>query len=426
MRTIASGATGSAPRPDPGSGLTGSRGSTESRYRWLVLVIGVAAQAALASFHQGLPAIGPALEQHFHIGLVAAGVLLSSVALGVAATLAVWGIAADRFGERVVLAAGLGGAAVALAAAALAAAALANGYPLTLGALVSAGMLGSVANSASGRAVMSWFGARERGLALGIRQMATPLGGGLAALVLPLAATRWGVPAAFWVLAGFCALAAAACAAGLRRSPALPHATTGTRGPLRDPRLWRLATGGALIVAGQLSLVGYLVLFLSTHRGLAPVAAAAIFTGCQLAGALARVGAGAWSDRLGERIRPMRWLALLGAGLLAATGLLVDAPLGLLVPVIAAATVVNMSTNGLAFTATGELAGMERAATAMGFQNTFLFISGTAAPIAFGAIAALGGWRAGFSFLVVTALAGWLVLTPLIAAERRGWEPTAA
>ena len=91
-----------------------------------------------------------------------------------------------------------------------------------------------------------------------------------------------------------------------------------------------------------------------------------MLTVCQFLGAGTRVSAGILSDRLGERIRPMRWLALAGVALLLASALLVDAPLALLVPVLALTTVINMSTNGLAFTATGEMAGLERAGAAMG------------------------------------------------------------
>ncbi len=391
-------------------------------YRWLVLAIGVLAQSALASFHQGLPSIGPALEHFFGVSLVQTGALFSAVALGIAGSLAAWGILADRLGERAVLTAGLLGA-----AAALATAAVAGGYGATFVALVAAGLLGACANAASGRAVMAWFAAKERGLALGIRQMATPLGGGLAALALPFAAACWGVPAAFWVLSAFCALAATACGLGLRRAPVDRKAAAGAgRSPLLDRRLWRLATGGSLIVAGQLSLVSYLVLFLSEERHWALAAAAAILTASQFLGAGARVGAGVWSDRLGERIWPMRWLALAGAALLAMCAVLVQAPLVVLVPILLLTTVVNMSTNGLAFTATGELAGVQRAGAAMGFQNTFLFVSGTIAPIAFGAAVTGLGWRFGFALLAAAGLAGWFLLAPLTRVERAGWREAVA
>jgi sugar phosphate permease len=385
------------------------------RYRWLVLVVGVVAQASLSAFHQGLPAIGPELQRHFHVGLVETGALLSAVAAGITLTLAIWGSLADRFGERAVLAAGLSGAAVFLAAAGFA-----GSYAVMFACLVAAGMLGSCANAASGRAVMAWFESRERGMALGIRQMATPLGGAAAAATLPLLAFRFGLAGAFWGLAAACLTAALACGLALRRRGAVRPGRA-SRSPLRDRRIWRLATSGALIVAGQLSLITYLVLFLNQHRGLGLAAAALVLTACQLAGAGARVLAGIWSDRLGERIRPMRWLAVLGGGLLVATALLVEAPLWVLVPVLVVTTVVCMSTNGLAFTATGELAGAERAGVAMGFQNTWLFISGALGPILFGAVVTALNWSAGFVLVAVLALGGWLLLAPLARQERAGW-----
>jgi MFS family permease len=57
----------------------------------------------------------------------------------------------------------------------------------------------------------------------------------------------------------------------------------------------------------------------------------------------------------------------------------------------------------------------------MGFQNTLLFISGATGPIVFGIIVTEVGWRAGFLFLGVTALAGWAMLAPLVAEEGRAW-----
>ena len=68
------------------------------------------------------------------------------------------------------------------------------------------GPSGSSVNSASGRAVMHWFAPSERGLALGIRQTAIPLGGLIVALVLPGLAESGGSEAAFLFLAGLAAL----------------------------------------------------------------------------------------------------------------------------------------------------------------------------------------------------------------------------
>ena len=71
---------------------------------------------------------------------------------------------------------------------------------------------GSSVNSASGRAVMHWFAADERGFALGLRQASLPLGGALAAVTLPLIVVATSLEGAFLFLA---VLSLAAAVVGL-------------------------------------------------------------------------------------------------------------------------------------------------------------------------------------------------------------------
>jgi MFS family permease len=407
----------------------------------VVLAVGVGAHGSFSAYQQGLPALGPALQSQFRVGLTQTGVLLASASAGVVLTLLAWGLLTDRIGERPVLVMGLAGAAGMLAAAAFAP----GFWPLSA-ALVGAGMLGSCSNAATGRAVMAWFGRRQRGTALGIRQMATPLGGGVAALALPALAAHGGLRTALLALAG-CLLAAAMASArwirnppregraeGPAEGPAPPAAPAppaeapaapAAPGPVRDRRIWRLAGGGALVVAGQISLVSYLTLFLAGERGWAAGRAAVVLAVVQFGGAAVRVVAGRWSDRRGVRIAPMRELALLGTCLLAATALLTRAPGALLLPLLVITGIVSMSSNGLAFTAIGEIAGQARAGSAMGLQNTALFTAGAIAPVVFGAVAEHVGWPAGFALLALLAAAGWRLLAPLQAQERHGWARAA-
>ena len=128
---------------------------------------------------------------------------------------------------------GLGGAAVALVLASRA-----DSAPALAAALIAAGALGSSANAASGRAVVSWFAPDRRGFALGLRHMATPLGGAVAAALLPLAVHRGGIGAAMLALACACLVGSLVAALGLRR----PEGGEGEReagdpGPLRDPAI---------------------------------------------------------------------------------------------------------------------------------------------------------------------------------------------
>jgi len=393
-----------------------------TRYRWAVLALGVLAQASFTTYSQGLASLGPVFRVQLGISLVATGALLTAVSIGTALTLVAWGLLTDRIGERTVLAVGLGGAGLCLALSAYA-----TSFPPLLALLVLAGMFGACSIAAGGRAVLGWFGPRERGTALGVRQMAGPLGAGLAAAALPLLALGWGLRGALLSLALVSLLAGLLCGIWIRTPPGAPSAASaaGKRSPLADSRIWRLALGGSLLVAGQLTLVNYLVLFLNEHRHWAPAAAAVVLAVIQFGGAGSRVLVGFWSDRRGERLGLMRLIAAAGAITLAAVALLADAPVAILVPLLLVTGIISMSSNGLGFTAPGEIAGQARTATAMGFQNTALFVTGPVAPVGFGVLVTVAGWPAGFAALALLAAAGWLVLRPLERLEEGGWTGAA-
>ncbi len=106
----------------------------------------VGAQATfLGAVFQGLPALGPVLRSTYGLSLGQLGLVLSSVAVGILATLLAWGAAADRFGERRVMVLGLLGAAVAL----LVAARTSDLFGLAA-ALLVAGACGASVNAAGG------------------------------------------------------------------------------------------------------------------------------------------------------------------------------------------------------------------------------------------------------------------------------------
>jgi predicted MFS family arabinose efflux permease len=189
--------------------------------------------------------------------------------------------------------------------------------------------------------------------------------------------------------------------------------------PLRDVRVWRLGTGSGLLVVAQAAIIGFLVLFLTDVRGLAPATAAAGLAAVQLAAAVARIAIGRWSDHRERRIAPLRQAGLAGAVLLALAALLVDAPGALLYPLLLAGAVAISSWNGLAFTAAAELAGRQRAGTAMSLQNTLVSLLGAAASPLFGLVVDLASWRAALLLFAAAPLAGWLVLRPLGPDEER-------
>jgi len=388
-----------------------------SRYRWIILAVGVGAQTAVSAVRQGIPSLTPTLRSEFGLSLMEVGVVLAAVGVGIVLTLIPWGALADRIGERPVIAVGLTGAGVALGGAAFA-----PSYGWLLVALVVGGMFGASATGASGRAVMGWFDRGERGMALGIRQTGVPLGGGLAALGLPLLVMVWDLRIALASLGVGCLAAAAAAGRWMREAPPLPAwrpPPPAAPPPLRDRRLWRLATGSGLLVVAQAGLLGFIVLFLHDERGFSPAAAAAVLAALYAGGGVARVLAGRWSDRVDERIQPVRRLAAASSVLLLAAVALSSAPDVVLLPALAAAGVLAASWNGLSFTAAAELSGRERAGTAMSVQNTVLSAMGAAAPVVFAAFVSVTSWPAGWAMLTLSQAAGVIVLAPLVGEERR-------
>jgi MFS family permease len=372
----------------------------------------VLAQAAVAMTGLGLPAIAPAIREHYALDLTEVGVVLAAGNFGAISTLLLWGIVADRIGERAVIGIGEASAAVLLVWAAYA-----STYGRLVAALALAGALAAGVNAASGRAVMAWFGQEERGLALGIRQMAVPLGGAFGAVLLPLLNAHIGLHAAFIGLAVACLAAAVVGVLLLRTEPANEEDHSVLARPLRDPRVWRICIASTFYVITQLSLLGFFVLFLHDEHGVSAGVAAGILAATQVVGGVARIGVGRLSDRLGVRIVLLRWIAVGIAVTVAVTALVADASVWIVVPALIVGTTFAVSWNGLSFTAAAEAAGRARSGAALGLQQTFLSGGSIVAPIAFAAVVHQASWRLAFLLAAVSPLVGYALLSPLV--ERR-------
>jgi sugar phosphate permease len=376
----------------------------------VVLGVGSAATAALAAVQGGLPAVSPAIQDTFDLSLVQVTAVFTSFALGTVATLLAWGVAADRRGERVVIALGLAGGSLAMFGAASS-----SGYVALLAWMALAGMLGSAAVAASGRAVFGWFPRDERGLALGLRQTAVPAGAALASFSLPPLAAAAGVHAALYALAGVMLVCALASALWLRDGPRTESAAPAAPDAARDPRIWRLSAASSLMIIGQIGVTSLLVLYLYGERDWTASHAALALGGVQVGAAIARVSAGRWSDLRDERIEPFRRLAAAAGVLLLAAA--VGGPTA--VPLLLAGGIAAMSWNGLSFTAAAEISGRKQAGKAMGIQNTSMRLVAAGVPVGLGALASAVSWHAVFAVMGVTPLIARALLTPLVHDELR-------
>jgi sugar phosphate permease len=389
-----------------------AEGDTGNRRRWLMLALGLAAQTASCSFLYGLPFLVPAMRAAEHLSLAQAGVVVSAPTVGLLLTLIAWGAAADRYGERLVLAIGLalcGGLVVV-------AATLVHGMVGFVLLLGLAGAAGASVNAASGRVVMGWFAAHERGIAMGVRQTAQPLGVGIASLSLPILAGAIGFRAALLLPAGLC-LVCALLVVIFVVDPPRPARKAGERprSPYREATLWRLHAASTMLVVPQFTISAFALEYLVTVLHWGPGAAGGFLAVIQVFGAIGRLGAGYWSDRVASRLGPMRQLAVASAAvmLLAAAGDRTWA--ALVVVAIAIGAVITVADNGLGFTATAEFAGQAWSGRALGAQNTAQNIAAALTPPLLGLVIGGSNYAVAFGVAAIFPILA-IGLTP-VAAE---------
>jgi MFS family permease len=373
--------------------------------RWLMLVIALTATMCANVFINGAAFLIPTLHSQRSLDLAEAGLLSSMPSFGMVATLIAWGYVVDRVGERIVLVLGSAlTAAAAFAAAASASSLIAVGAFLFLG-----GMAAASSNSASGRLVVGWFPPDRRGLAMGIRQTAIPLGVGLGALVIPRLAESRGIAIALLFPAVVCAASAVVCAVAVIDPPRPPR-TAAPAQHLANPYrasavLTRIHAVSVLLVVPQAVLWTFTLAWLMTDRGWSATSAGAIVTVAQVLGALGRIAAGRWSDLVSSRLRPIRTIAVAAAvamGLFALTDWL-NSPVSVAMMIVA--SVIAVSDNGLAFTAIAEIAGPFWSGRALGTQNTSQHLASAAAAPVFGAVIGVGGYPLAFAVCALLPVA---------------------
>lgn len=377
--------------------------------RWSILLVALCATLFSNVFINGVAFLIPTLHRDLGLDLARAGLVSAMPSFGMVLTLIAWGAVVDRIGERTVLALGS-----ALTAAAAFGAAAVDSLIAVQVFLLLGGMAAASSNAASARMVVGWFPPEQRGLAMGIRQTAQPLGVGLGALVIPQLAAAHGVSVALMFPGVVCAIAAVLSVMCLV-DPPRPARADAHPDDLANPyrgsdTLWRIHLVSVLLVVPQCLVWTFTLVWLMTDRGWSASAAGAIVTVAQLLGAAGRIAAGRWSDRIGSRLRPIRSIALAAAvsmALLAVTEVF-DSPISVLLMLVA--SVVTVSDNGLAFTAIAEIAGPFWSGRALGAQNTSQLFTCGVVPPAFGALIGTAGYAVAFGVCAVFPL----IALPLI------------
>lgn len=377
--------------------------------RWSLLAIALASTLFSNVFINGVAFLIPTLQEERHLHLAEAALVSSLPSFGMVVTLYGWGYVVDRVGERFTLSVGAALTAAAAFGAAAVDSLVAVGALLFLG-----GMAAASSNSASGRLVVGWFPPEQRGLAMGIRQTAQPLGVGLGALVIPKLAEAYDASVALLFPAIVCVVAAVISAVGVLDPPRPTRAEAPPEdlaNPYRGSRtLLRIHAVSVLLVVPQAVVWTFTLVWLISDRGWSPGSAGALVTVAQVLGAVGRVSAGRWSDMVGSRLRPVRSIALAAALAMVLLGVTDAFGSWISIVVMMAASVITVSDNGLAFTAIAEIAGPFWSGRALGTQNTAQLFGAGLAPPLFGALIAAVGYPISFAVCALFPL----VALPLV------------
>lgn len=374
--------------------------------RWSMLVIALLATTFANVFINGAAFLIPTLHDQRGLDLASAGLLSAMPSFGLVLTLIAWGWLVDRVGERIVLTIGSALTATFAFCAAAADSLWATGAFLLLG-----GMAAASSNSASGRVVVGWFPPEQRGLAMGIRQTSTPLGVGLGALVIPRIAESHGVSTALLFPAVVCVASALICAVGVLDPPRPPRSDAPPEhlvNPYRKSSvLVRIHAVSVLLVIPQGFVWTFMLVWLMTDRDWSAGSAGVLVTVAQVLGAGGRIAAGRWSDVIGSRLRPIRYIAAAASATMALLALTDALGSPTSVALMVFASLVTVSDNGLAFTAIAEIAGPFWSGRALGTQNTSQHLATAVASPLFGALISIAGFPLAFAVCALFPVAAY-------------------
>jgi MFS family permease len=368
----------------------------------VVLAAAATAQAAVSFLTFGLPSIGPQIREQYGLSLTAVGAVLTANLFGSGLALLAAGVAVDRYGSRATM---YGGTLLGVLGLLLAATAD-SGLLLGLGLLLS-GIGVAVVPVAGAGALFRAYAPERRGWALGVRQMAVPLGGTIAAATLPGLEALGGVH--LTIIVGMVVLGLAGIAFAVLAGDDTPTVRPGLAlGRVwRAPGMKRLLLVAAFYIVVLQALLTYTVAS-SRAAGLSAFAAGAAFFALNVAAVVARLVWGRIADR-GAGSRRVRTLVDIGfvsaAGALLFT-LALHVGAGLVLPAVILFGFGAFGWNAIVYLSAGERMPPELAGQSVAFALTVVFVLSALCTPPLGAIAEHVGWDAFWLTTAALAAAG--------------------
>ncbi|KUO74833.1 MAG: hypothetical protein APF81_20510 [Desulfosporosinus sp. BRH_c37] len=393
-------------------------------YPWIVLFVATFAQATTSFIPQGMGSLAPFLVESFKLSNAQIGIIGVSVNAGMMLTAILAGKVVDLRGEKVVL---VGGGVLTGLGALLASRSGSFGWLVVL--LFFTGLWASSSTPAGGKAVMTWFPYNKRGFVLGIRQTGIPIGGLVAALTLPIIASKYGWQ---WAMVGMGIVAiigSVVCQIILNDNFEKQDTIVNTIqrsgdkwAVLHNKDVWLVSLTAITYVSAQATLVTHLVVFLHIYLGKSIVTASFLMALAQLVGASARIVLGILSDTVFHGFRkPVLVITGTFSALMSLAMIFINSstPLWVIGIIIGLFGFSAIGWNGIYAAFMAELVGKEQAGTALGLGLSLVQIGVLVSPPTFGLIVDYSGnYTMSWVCLSLLVGAGVLVLSLVHEAKK--------
>ncbi|GGF14701.1 MFS transporter [Halobacillus andaensis] len=379
---------------------------------WRMLLWLLMAQIMVAFIGRSLGPLGVLIEEDLQLTKAQVGLLPSALFLGQAVASIPTGFLADRFGSRpllLVLSLCLGISFLLMT--------FQTSFLFVLLLIMIGGIGYGGMHPTTNRGIVYWYDQKQRGTAMGIKQMGITFGSALAAiLLLPLAETYgWRIVV---LIACVALLAAGVIAYFLYRDPvevkkqkpekAASGSTFSSIAAMAKNKPLLLISLSAMGINGsQMCLNTYLVLFTYEQIGINLVLAGLLLVVSEVGGSLGRIGWGVISDRVfgGKRLTVMAIIVTITLFASAVVAFIPHGtPYGLLIPLFFLFGFSVSGFNGIWMNLASELVPKEQAGLSSGFSITLGSLGVISLPPLFGLIV---DQTAGYTF-------GWLMISSIM------------
>lgn len=389
-------------------------------YRWVILAIVFLAQLSISLSSLSVAPLAPLIQSELSLSKAQLGLFSAASSAGTIVVVLWAGALTDLHGARRLMC--LGQVVIALFMVGIA---FAGSFSQAILVMLGVGIGCGVLPPGLSKSVTTWFPRTSRGLAMGLKQSGVPVGGMIAASILPVVGLTLGWRATL-ALVGVWIMGAAIVTVLFCRDDYRPETDdergsgmlAGMRSVIGNRSLWCLSTVSLLYVTVQMATLTYLALFLTEvvlvqvipDEGPRIIAAGGYLALCQAGGALGRIFWGVVSDRFFHG-RRMPVLAIIGALSAISSAVIANLesgfPLWLLAVLLifSGATVVGW--NGLYQACITENVDRRHTGTGVGFSMTLSQLGAVAGPPLFGFIVdTSGSFRGAWLLLVCLCVCG--------------------